>query len=131
MPSKTPDNFQVSPELRLWSENKYGFSNLPDVFLSRFKNNWLDRIEDGRAPKWKDPELALRRWVREASPSGGMYKANEWEAALQQCKAAQRKESIKVPLPDIKVKPKWDRKIGMKAVEEMKRRLHSDYRTNV
>lgn len=119
----TQDNFKVSDiseQTKLYCFYHFGYEDLAEMFYPAFMTNLRDRIEDGRKPKWKNPDLALKRWVRESSPAGSMYKASKWEQALKKCKARQCKEEIPVPVPKMKTTPeKQDRRVAMKELKKM------------
>jgi len=107
-----PNNFKVSDiseQTKLYCFYQFGYENLAEYFYSAFKANWIDRIEKGKPPIWKNPDLALKTWVRRSSPTAireNMYSARVWEMAIAWCKDKQYQEEIKVPVPVIKTTPK-------------------------
>jgi len=83
MPEPTPISLE---DHRKYCAGKWGYPMLVDVFCPYFMRNWEDRIKDGRPPKWKDPNLAFMRWIRESSPGHQFYNASKWEAYIELAK---------------------------------------------
>ena len=93
-----PSDFKItdiSEQTKKYCLDNFDYLDLAEYFYKPFVTNWRDRLEDGRKPKWKSPDLALKKWVREASPRGQMYNAGKWEEALAWCKAKERKQAPK------------------------------------
>ena len=82
-----PDLFRVTDYLRNYCIERNWPATLPSVFLHDFIQNWKDRIEQKRPPKWTNAELAFRNWIRDASPGHRFYRAHEWESKLAAAKA--------------------------------------------
>ena len=122
-----PDNFKfsdISEQTKKYCFDNFSYYDLAEMFYPAFMRNWRDRLEDGRKPKWKDPDLSLKRWVRESSPRGNIYSVKIWEAAIEKCKAKMNKEKPKIPLPKIKTTPKKaDKRIAREEIEKMFARL--------
>ena len=95
--TKLPHNFQVTDDHRRYCTNMNLPLYLADVLRDKFVQNWQDRIEDGRPPKWKHADLAFKRWIRESKPGGTYYKPDDWERALQKAKSLEYGKRTKPP----------------------------------
>jgi len=123
MKTNNPDNFNtedITTVTKDYCLDNFGYYDLAEMFYPAFIRNWRDRLEDGRKPKWKDPDLALKRWVRESSPRGNMFNVKTWEAAIDKCKTKMNKETPKIPIPKMKTTPKRaDKKLAREEVRKM------------
>ena len=116
MPNKISSDFCVTDKLREWALKKYGYYDLPDCFISDFKAHF-----EAKGTKYTDWDKTLQNWITSTSPSGKFYNANIWESALNKCKQKMKKESIKVPLPEIKRPPKpVNRELARNEIKKMR-----------
>ena len=111
----------ISDQTKAYCLDNFGYPDLAEYFMPAFKKNWKDRLEDGRKPKWKDPDLALKRWVREASPRGQIYNIKSWESALAACKEKEFRKPINIKLPIMKTTPQPTDRLA--AQKELKKAL--------
>lgn len=119
MPTKLPEGFVASEQVKEWAYRKYGYRDLPDFFISDFRKHHA-----AKGTKYDLWHRALMNWVDWSSPAGRFYKADVWENALEKCKQIMGSEKPKVPMPEIK-KPPPPRNLayGMAQLEKMKARL--------
>ena len=87
MPRKTqiPKDFQVTDGLRDYSVRKWSLLFLPDVMLADFQH-CFDKELGGNGYVHDNWETTFKRYMREASPEGTMYKPNHWETRAEQAK---------------------------------------------
>lgn len=84
-----PDNFKVTEDHRSYCLDRGWPPKIADVFLPRFVTWWKDLLADGRKPKWRNPDLAFKNWIRNSSPltvHKSFYNPAQWEKDLEQAK---------------------------------------------
>jgi len=120
MPKKIDPDFKVTDRLTEWSENRFGYSELPFLFISEFKNHFI-----AKGTKYDNWDKCFMNWINKWSPSGDYYDAKKWEDKINICKLELNKkkppEAIKEYLTAFKKPPKpISRESCIKAMQALK-----------
>ena len=122
MSKKIDLDFKVTDRLIKWSEDRHGYSQLPFLFISEFKNNYI-----AKGTKWDDWDKCFQNWINNNSPSGKYYDAKRWEDKIAICKLELNKkkpsEAIKQHIPDFKPPP-LQKGRGYEALRELRTRIN-------
>ena len=94
MPTKLPDDFIVTEQIKEWSLKKYGYYDLPNYFVSDFRAHFA-----AKGTQYDDWSRAFQNWINWSAPSGRFYNADVWENALNKCKAMMNAEKPKIEVP--------------------------------
>lgn len=116
MPTKLPDCFTVSEQVRDWCLRKHGYRDLPDQFISDFRSHHA-----AKGSKYDDWDQAFKNWINWSSPSGKYYNAKIWENALEKCKRVMNAEKPKIEVPDKSFRPTTI----PKDISELRRKLRA------
>lgn len=118
MKTRYPKDFQISHTVRFYCENRWGFPNLPDQFISEFREHFTEG--DGKNKKHEDWDGTFKRWMRMNSPSGSFYSARLWEMKLEQCKPRRQKvEEYHPDEPEVPLIPKINGSEALKNIKAM------------
>ncbi len=122
MPKKIDLDFAVTDRLTKWSENKHGYSQLPYLFISAFRNHFI-----AKGQKYDDWNKCFMNWIDRESPSGDYYDAKKWEDKINICKLELNKkkppEAIKQHIPDFKPSPP-QKGGGYEALRELRNKIN-------
>ncbi len=78
-------DFQVTDGLRGYAARKWTLLYLPDVMLADFQH-CFDKELGGNGYAHDNWEMTFKRYMREASPAGTMYKPSHWDARVEQAR---------------------------------------------
>ena len=93
---RIPEDFEVTESHRSWSEKKGWPANLPDQFITEFKEYWADAT--GKTASKSNWNQAFRNWIRRDSPHVLGRQTWEWETKLLRCK----------PQKTVVAPPQWE-----------------------
>jgi len=105
----------VTDSIKDWSLDKHGYYDLPDYFISDFR-----QIHAAKGTKYENWQKALQMHINRNSPSGIYHSPKIWEAALEKCKDKMKREEVKIPVPKMKTTPKRSKpKLAREEIRKM------------
>ena len=93
--TQIPKDFQVTDGLRDYSTRKWSLLFLPDVMLADFQHCFDEEL-GGNGYVHANWETTFKRYMREASPAGTMYKPSHWDARCEQARLHKSPDKARV-----------------------------------